>query len=210
MQRRPQKPTIAAESNPVGAPAGGISALTQGRAQTAKESLSKTNFQSRMQQSAYFVISENLGTHITNNNQKISSRSHRAKPHFLPPRTSEFAQKLPCAATAVFKIEKNFAGRNGGCRAGKFGEMREVWRGKGTLRKGPLPPPRSFPYPFFRTYLRTSATARSESGMRTAKMTIQMTKTVTETFRSEEGSTRVSPMGKRISSSASHERTAAV
>ena len=31
----------------------------------------------------------------------------------------------------------------GGCRAGKFGEMREVWRGKDTLRKGVLPPPRS-------------------------------------------------------------------
>ena len=59
------------------------------------------------------------------------------------PRTSQSAQKLPCTATAVFKIEKNIADRNGGCRAGKFGEMREVWRGKDTLRKGVLPPPRS-------------------------------------------------------------------
>ena len=52
-------------------------------------------------------------------------------------------QKLPCTATAAFKTEKNFADRNGGCRAGKFGEMREVWRGKRPLRKGSLPPPRS-------------------------------------------------------------------
>ena len=52
-------------------------------------------------------------------------------------------QKLPCTATAAFKTEKNFADRNGGCRAGKFGEMREVRRGKRPLRKGSLPPPRS-------------------------------------------------------------------
>ena len=42
-----------------------------------------------------------------------------------------------------FQNREKFADRNGGCRAGKFGEMREVWRGKRPLRKGSLPPPRS-------------------------------------------------------------------
>ena len=64
------------------------------------------------------------------------------------PRTSQSAQKLPCAATAAQRTRKISTHQPGGCRAGKFGEMREVWRGKDTLRKGVLPPPRSFfPYP---------------------------------------------------------------
>ena len=133
------------------------------------------------------------------------------------------SQKLPCAATAVFKTEKNFADWNGGCRAGKFGEMREVWREKDTLRKGVLLPPRSSrapprsspapprsSYPFLRIYLRTRATARRASGIRIAKTMIQTTKTVTETFRRADGRTCASPIGYCRSSPASHERIAAV
>ena len=153
-----------------------------------------------------------------------------AKPHFLPPCTSQSTQKLPCTATAVFKTEKNFADWNGGCRAGKFGEMREVWREKDTLRKGVLLPPRSSrapprsspapprsspapprsSYPFLRIYLRTRATARRASGIRIAKTMIQTTKTVTETFRRADGRTCDSPIGYCRSSPASHERIAAV
>ena len=59
-----------------------------------------------------------------------------AKPHFLPPRTSQSTQKLPCTATAVFKTEKNFADRNGGCRAGKFGEGQGGLEGRETPPKG--------------------------------------------------------------------------
>ena len=138
-------------------------------------------------------------------------------------RTSQSTQKLPCAATAVFKTEKNFADWNGGCRAGKFGEMREVWREKDTLRKGVLLPPRSSrapprsspapprsSYPFLRIYLRTRATARRASGIRIAKTMIQTTKTVTETFRRADGRTCDSPIGYCRSSPASHERIAAV
>ena len=126
-------------------------------------------------------------------------------------------QKLPCAATAAQRTRKIPSFQTGGCRAGKFGEMREVWREKDTLRKGVLlpprsspAPPRSFPYPFLRTYLRTKATARRASGIRIAKTMIQTTKTVTETFRRADGRTCDSPIGYCRSSPASHERIAAV
>ena len=45
-----------------------------------------------------------------------------AKPHFLPPRTSQSTQKLPCTATAVQKARIIHTHQSGGCRAGKFGE----------------------------------------------------------------------------------------
>ena len=114
------------------------------------------------------------------------------------------------------KNEKNLFPPIGGCRAGKFGEMREVWRGKKSPFKGVLPPPRSSPapprssYPFLRIYLRTRATARRASGIRIAKTMIQTTKTVTETFRRADGRTCASPIGYCRSSPASHERIAAV
>ena len=140
-----------------------------------------------------------------------------AKPHSFiapappnPPKTSLHGNRRP-------KSEKSFCPQPGGCRAGKFGEMREVWRGKRPLRKGSLPPPRSspapprsFPYPFLRIYLRTKATARRASGIRIAKTMIQTTKTVTETFRRADGRTCDSPIGYCRSSPASHERIAAV
>ena len=124
----------------------------------------------------------------------------------LPPDQS---QKLPCTATAAQRTREIFTNQSGGCRAGKFGEMREVWREKDTLRKGVLLPPRSS-YPFLRTYLRTKATARRASGIRIAKTMIQTTKTVTETFRRADGRTCDSPIGYCRSSPASHERIAAV
>ena len=126
------------------------------------------------------------------------------------------SQKLPCTATADPKTREVFTHQTGGCRAGKFGEMREVWRGKKSPFKGVLPPPRSSPapprssYPFLRTYLRTKATARRASGIRIAKTMIQTTKTVTETFRRADGRTCDSPIGYCRSSPASHERIAAV
>ena len=143
------------------------------------------------------------------------------------------SQKLPCTATAAQRTRKISIHQPGGCRAGKFGEMREVWRGNGDfatqnlpvaalprwthLRKGVLlpprssrAPPRSFPYPFLRIYLRTKATARRASGIRIAKTMIQTTKTVTETFRRADGRTCDSPIGYCRSSPASHERIAAV
>ena len=108
MKRRALSQTIAAQSNPEGAPAGGISAPVYG------------------------IITERFSP-----TKRARSRTpYRLAPPNQPP-------KLPCTATAAFKTEKNFADRNGGCRAGKFGEMREVWRGKRPLRKGSLPPPRS-------------------------------------------------------------------
>ena len=128
----------------------------------------------------------------------------------INPKTSLYGNRRP-------KNEKNLFPPTGGCRAGKFGEMREVWRGKRPLRKGSLPPPRSsrapprsFPYPFLRIYLRTRATARRASGIRIAKTMIQTTKTVTETFRRADGRTCDSPIGYCRSSPASHERIAAV
>ena len=132
-------------------------------------------------------------------------------PHLpINPKTSLYGNRRP-------KNEKNLFPPTGGCRAGKFGEMREVWREKDTLRKGVLlpprssrAPPRSSPYPFLRTYLRTKATARRASGIRIAKTMIQTTKTVTETFRRADGRTCDSPIGYCRSSPASHERIAAV
>ena len=69
---------------------------------------------------------------------RVRSRTLLSPPH-LPtnPKTSLYGNRRP-------KNEKSFCPQPGGCRAGKFGEMREVWRGKDTLRKGVLPPPRSF------------------------------------------------------------------
>ena len=149
-------------------------------------------------------------------------------PRFRPPIGREAAlcnpiappaksQKLPCMATAAQRTRKISTHQPGGCRAGKFGEMREVWRGKKSPFKGVLPPPRSspapprsFPYPFLRIYLRTRATARRASGIRIAKTMIQTTKTVTETFRRADGRTCDSPIGYCRSSPASHERIAAV
>ena len=66
-------------------------------------------------------------------------------------RTSQSTQKLPCAATAVFKTEKNFADRNGGCRAGKFGVGQGGLEGRETPPKGVSLrlqglPPKSSPY----------------------------------------------------------------
>ena len=55
-------------------------------------------------------------------------------------------QKLPCTATAAQRTRKIPSFQTGGCRAGKFGEMREVWRGKRPIRKGSLPLPRSSLY----------------------------------------------------------------
>ena len=55
-------------------------------------------------------------------------------------------QKLPCAATAAQRTQKIPTIQNGGCRAGKFGEVREVWRGRKSPFKGVPPPPRSSPY----------------------------------------------------------------
>ena len=171
-------------------------------------------------------------------------------PRFRPPIGREAAlcnpiappaksQKLPCTATAAQRTRKISTHQPGGCRAGKFGEMREVGRGNGDfatqnlpvaalprwthLRKGVLLPPRSSrapprsspapprsSYPFLRIYLRTRATARRASGIRIAKTMIQTTKTVTETFRSADGRTCDSPIGYCRSSPASHERIAAV
>ena len=132
------------------------------------------------------------------------------------PKTSLYGNRRP-------KNERSFHTQTGGCRAGKFGEMREVWREKDTLRKGVLLPPRSSrapprsspapprsSYPFLRIYLRTRATARRASGIRIAKTMIQTTKTVTETFRRADGRTCDSPIGYCRSSPASHERIAAV
>ena len=131
-------------------------------------------------------------------------------PHLpINPKTSLYGNRRT-------KNEKNLFPPTGGCRAGKFGEMREVWRGKKSPFKGVLPPPRSSPapprssYPFLRIYLRTRATARRASGIRIAKTMIQTTKTVTETFRRADGRTCDSPIGYCRSSPASHERIAAV
>ena len=147
------------------------------------------------------------------------AKPHSAKLSHLPinPKTSLYGNRRP-------KNERSFHTQTGGCRAGKFEEMREVWREKDTLRKGVLlpprssrapprsspAPPRSFPYPFLRIYLRTRATARRASGIRIAKTMIQTTKTVTETFRRADGRTCDSPIGYCRSSPASHERIAAV
>ena len=132
------------------------------------------------------------------------AKPYSAKLSHLPinPKTSLYGNRRT-------KNEKNLFPPIGGCRAGKFGEMREVWREKDTLRKGVLLPPRSS-YPFLRTYLRTKATARRASGIRIAKTMIQTTKTVTETFRRADGRTCDSPIGYCRSSPASHERIAAV
>ena len=148
----------------------------------------------------------------TRPNHQSGAKPHSATPSHLPinPKTSLYGNRRP-------KNERSFHTQTGGCRAGKFGEMREVWREKDTLRKGVLlpprsspAPPRSFPYPFLRIYLRTRATARRASGIRIAKTMIQTTKTVTETFRRADGRTCDSPIGYCRSSPASHERIAAV
>ena len=143
--------------------------------------------------------------------QQTSAKPHSATPSHLPinPKTSLYGNRRP-------KNEKNLFPPTGGCHAGKFREMREVWRGKKSPFKGVLPPPRSSPapprssYPFLRIYLRTRATARRASGIRIAKTMIQTTKTVTETFRRADGRTCDSPIGYCRSSPASHERIAAV
>ena len=85
----------------------------------------------------------NLGTRVVHTYESRLTHQSGAKPHSANLSHLPICQKLPCTATAAFKTEKNFADQNGGCRAGKFGEMREVWRGKRPLRKGALPPPRS-------------------------------------------------------------------
>ena len=120
------------------------------------------------------------------------------------------SQKLPCTATADPKTREVFTHQIGGCRAGKFGEGQGGLEGREPLSRGLPAPPRSSPYPFLRTYLRTKATARRASGIRIAKTMIQTTKTVTETFRRADGRTCDSPIGYCRSSPASHERIAAV
>lgn len=55
----------------------------------------------------------------------------RTSKQILPPKT----QKLPGTASAIF----------GGSRAGKFREVREVWRERKPPFKGVPLPPRSFP-----------------------------------------------------------------
>ena len=71
-----------------------------------------------------------------------------AKPHSLPPRISQSAQKLPCAATAVPKNERNFADRNGGCRAGKFGVGQGGLEGRETPPKGVSLRLQGLPFPY--------------------------------------------------------------
>ena len=107
MKRRALSQTIAAQSNPEGAPAGGISAPVYG------------------------IITERFSP-----TKRVRSRTlYRRAP---PKQPKNFPARQP-----PLSKPKKFADRNGGCRAGKFGEMREVWRGKRPLRKGSLPPPRS-------------------------------------------------------------------
>gem|GEM_PF-6693470 len=149
------------------------------------------------------------GAKIPPTNRARSRTLQSSRTSHQIPKTSLYGNRRP-------KNERSFHTQTGGCRAGKFGEMREVWREKDTLRKGVLLPPRSSPapprssYPFLRTYLRTKATARRASGIRIAKTMIQTTKTVTETFRRADGRTCDSPIGYCRSSPASHERIAAV
>ena len=107
MKRRALSQTIAAQSNPEGAPAGGISAPVYG------------------------IITERFSP-----TKRVRSRTlYRRAP---PKQPKNFPARQP-----PLSKPKKFADRNGGCRAGKFGEMREGWRGKRPLRKGSLPPPRS-------------------------------------------------------------------
>ena len=61
-----------------------------------------------------------------------------AKPHFLSPRTSQSAQKLPCAATAALKTQEIFSNHTAVAVQGSSGRVREVWRVENPLRKGVL------------------------------------------------------------------------
>ena len=70
-------------------------------------------------------------------------RDSRTLQGIIPPKyskTSLHGNRRP-------KTQKNFSHQSGGFHAGKFGEMREVWRGKKSPFKGVLPPPRSSPAP---------------------------------------------------------------
>ena len=74
--------------------------------------------------------------------------THQARSRtFSEVRTSQSTKNFPVRQPPPQKTRRIYSHQIGGCRAGKFGEMREVWRGKNPIRKGGLPPPRPFPYP---------------------------------------------------------------
>ena len=94
----------------------------------------------------------NLGTRVVHTYESRLTHQSGAKPHSANLSHLPICQKLPCTATAVFKTEKNFADRNGGCRAGKFGEGQGGLEGREDPSERGLPAPPRSSYPFFSTY----------------------------------------------------------